>query len=279
MKILFNQLMYRYNNMEVLEIIGYLGGWVVLTASVAVFIGKSFAGTIADKLKIKWSGEQEEKLEQLRAEITLEHSTFTSILNSYSSSHQFSQSDRIKAVQTLWENTLETRKLGEVPSFFFGHLLESEYNTVYNNNGFMIKLNSLTLDNTIGRIPSIIDSVEKSRPFIGDNLWSLFRIYTILVGRTSWLLMEGKNNKDIKSWHKDEYTQSILNGILDETEMHSITTKTIDSFRLATELFEQKILNEMFKIISGDLAAESDLSKAKKLQELIGQNETYTNPE
>ena len=149
--------------MEVLEIIAYLGGWAVLTASIAVFIGRFFAERIADKLKIKWSGKQEEKLEQLRAEITHEHSIFTAILNSYSSSHQFSQSDRIKAVQTLWDSILETRKFGQIPSVFFDILLEHEYNTVYNNEIMMSHLNSLSSDNTVGKILRIIESVEKSR--------------------------------------------------------------------------------------------------------------------
>lgn len=263
--------------MEVLEIIAYLGGWAVLTVSIAVFIGRFFAERIADKLKIKWSGEQEEKLEQLRAEITLEHSIFTAILNSYSSSHQFSQSNRIKAVQTLWDSILETRKLGETPSFFFGILLEREYNTVYDNGKIMSQLNSLSFDNTVGKIPPIIESVEKSRPFLGEHLWSLFQIYTILVGRVSWLLIEGINKKDIKSWHKDKYIQSILNEIFNEKEIQFITSKMIGSFKVATELLEQKLLFEILKIISGELAAESDLSKVKKLQELIAQKENLPN--
>lgn len=262
--------------MEVLEIIAYLGGWAVLTAGIVVFMGKFFAERIADKLKIKWNGEQEEKIEQLRAEITHEHSIFTAILNSYSSSHQLSQSNRIKAIQTLWDSTLETRKLGEIPSFFFGVLLEREYNTVYDNNKIMRKLNSLSFVDTGEKISQHIESVEKFRPFLGEHLWSLFRIYTILVGRVSWLLEEGINKKDIKSWHKDEYIQSILNETFDEKEIQYMTSKIIGSFEVATQLLEQKILFEMLKIISGELAAESDLSKAKKLQELIKENEIYT---
>lgn len=254
-----------------LDIIAYVGGWAALTVALAVFLGKFFAQTISDNLKIKWSREQEEKLEQLRAEITREHSIFTTILNSYSSGHQFSQSNRIKAVQTLWDNVLETRKLGEFPSLFFGVLLEREYNTVYDNDKIMSGLNSLSFDNTIGKIPQIKESVEKYRPFLGEYLWSLFVVYTILVGRVSYLLIEGRDKKDIKSWHQDEYIQSILNKVFDEEERKFIISKKIGSFEEAARLLEQKILFEMFKITSGELAAESDLSKAKKLQELIKQ--------
>ena len=254
-----------------LDIIAYVGGWAALTVALAVFLGKFFAQTISDNLKIKWSREQEEKLEQLRAEITREHSIFTTILNSYSSGHQFSQSSRIKAVQTLWDNVLETRKLGEFPSLFFGVLLEREYNTVYDNDTIMRGLNSLSFDNTVGKIPEINERVEKYRPFLGEHLWSLFVVYTVLVGRVSYLLIEGRDKKGIKSWHQDEYIQSILNKVFDEEERKSIISKKIGSFEKATGLLEQKILSEMFKITSGELAAESDLSKAIELQDLIKQ--------
>ena len=252
------------------EIIAYIGGWVTLTVGVAVYIGQFFAERMADKLKLKWSGEQEQKLEKLREEITRKQSIFTAILNSYSSSHQFSQTDRIKAVQTLWESTLETRKLGFTPSFIDATFFESEYNTLIDKG----ELKSLSIDNTIGKIPPIVESVEKSRPFLGEHLWSLFKIYTILVGRVSWLFIDGRNKKNLKSWHKDEYIQSFLNEIFDEKEIDFIKSKILGSFKAATELLEQKILFEMFKIISGELAAESDLSKAKKLQKLIEQKET-----
>lgn len=260
--------------MGVLEIIVYLGGGAALAASFVYFLGNFLAERMADKLKIKWSGEQEKKLEQLRAEITREHSTFTAILNSYSSSHQFSQSDRIKAVQTLWGNILKTRNIGSFPSFFFDVLLENEYNTIEKDAPLMSKLNSLSFNKTVEEIGQIIESVENYRPFLGEHLWSLFKLYTILVSRTSILLIKGRDNKDIKSWHKDEYIQSILNEIFDEKEMQSINSGIIVSFEVATELLEQKILFEMFKIISGELAAESNLSKAKKLQELIGQEKS-----
>lgn len=264
--------------MTVLDFITYLGGWAVWVGA-ALFVGRFFADRVADKLKLNWSGEQEKKLELLRAEINHEHSVFTAILNSYSSSHKLSQSNRIQAVQTLWDKVLETRKIGEIPTFFFSILLVSEYNKEKS----VELLNSLSFDNSVGKIPQIKESVEKSRPFLGEYLWSLFVIYTILVGRVSFLLIEGKEKKDIKPWFEDKHIQSILKEIFDEKEINSIFQKPTDSLRSlgsfgeTTKLLEQKILFEMLKIISGELAAENDFSNAKKFQELIKQEEFHKN--
>ncbi|KAB2946419.1 MAG: hypothetical protein OI860_00135 (plasmid) [Candidatus Methanoperedens sp.] len=119
------------------------------------------------------------------------------------------------------------------------------------------------------KILQIKENVEKSRPFLGEHLWSLFVIYTILVGRVSYSLIEGRNKNDIKSWHKDEHIQSILKEIYNDKERESIISRKIGSFEIATKLLEQKILFEMLKIISGESAAESDFSNAKRFHELI----------
>ena len=257
-----------------LDVIAYVvGGWAALTVALAVFIGKFFSQTISDNLKMKWSREQEEKLEHLRAEITREHSIFTTILNSYSYSHQFSQSNRIEAVQTLWDNILMLRHLSSFPALFFDTLLEREYNVVYDNEIIMGGLNALSVDDTFTEISKIMDTVEKYRPFIGEQLWSLFHVYLILSARVVFLLAEGRDDKSIISWDKDKYLQLILNNAFNDEDRKTIssTPQNMNPLRPTTELMERKILFEMFKITSGELAAESDYSKAKKLQDLIKQ--------
>lgn len=247
------------------KIVVAIGGWVVLTIVLAQFI----AQRIADNLKIRWSREQEEKLEKLRAEITHEHSIFTTILNSYSSGHQFAQLNRIEAVQTLWNNVLELRKLGRIPSLFFGNLLATEYNQVYDKQQMMDILNDLSASDTIKKQSNINDDVEKYRPFLGEYLWNLYKAYSILVGRVVWLLAEGRDNRNIVSWHKDEHLRSVLNVILTTEERTSIYSRDTCPFDEGTRILEQKMLDEMFKVISGELAAESNLSTVKKLQEVM----------
>jgi hypothetical protein len=149
-------------------------------------------------------------------------------------------------------------------------LPESEYNKEES----MKLLKNSSFDLT--KILQIKENVEKSRPFLGEHIWSLFVIYTILIGRVSYLLIEGRNKNDIKSWDKDEHIQFILKKLYDDEEIESIFSKRTDSFDRvtgsfdrATELLEQKILFEMLKIISGESAAESDFSNVKKFHELM----------
>lgn len=85
-------------------------------------------------------------------------------------------------------------------------------------------------------------------------------------------LIEGRDKKNIVSWNKDEYLRLILEkAFTDEEKKWIFSPSSMNPLRPTIDLMEQKILFEMLKIISGELAAESDLANARKLQELTKQ--------
>lgn len=258
--------------MEVSDIFTYYGGPIVVTSTISVFIVK----LLLKREENKWNREQEKILERQRAEINREHSIFTATLNSYSASHQFSQSDRIDAVKVLWDNILKLRDLIGFPGVFFDSLLENEYNQIYDNKTIMSGLNSLPSNILTDR--KIWGNVEKYRPFLGEQLWNLFHIYYIFVYRVVYKLIEGRDKKNIVSWNKDEYLRLILEKAFTDEEKKWIFSppKNMNPLRPTIDLMEQKILFEMLKIISGELAAESDLSNARKLQEITKQEWKYS---
>ena len=227
--------------MEVSDIIVCLSGWVALTVCLVVvivkFFGRFLAEIIANKLKIKWNREQEEKLELLRAEFTREHSTFTAVLNSYSSIHKLSQSKRIEAVEILWANTLKLRDLSDFPALFFDSLFENEYNPSYNKKILMSGLNSLSPDSLSDEASTIFNNVEKYRPFLGEQLWNLFHIYYILSFRVVLKLIEGRDEKNITSWDKDKYIRLILDRTFTDEDRKSIPTppKNMNPLKKRTE--------------------------------------------
>ena len=139
----------------------------------------------------------------------------------------------------------------------------------------MSGLNSLSSNILTDR--TIWSNVEKYRPFLGEQLWNLFHIYYIFVYRVVWKLIEGRDKKIIVSWNKDEYLHLILEKAFTDEERKWIFSppKNINPLRPTIDLMEQKILFEMLKIISGELAAENDLSKARKLQEITKQEWKY----
>lgn len=249
--------------------LGGLGVWTVLIIGIVKYSGER----IANKLEIKWKAEEKEKLERmvikltaeensklekLRSEINREQSTFISILESYSSVYQASQERRIVAIEILWENLLTQRDLIRY--------VETIYDTFFKTPELSSKklgkdhrLEPVSLNN----VEIIFNSVLKCRPFLGEYLWSLYNSAYIFTYRIMYNYNEDLKKGVMVHWHNDEYLMEILSKIF--TSRESIPS----SIRETRELLEQKILNEMLKITSGDSIAERNLSKARVILEAI----------
>ena len=249
-------------------IIVALGGWTVITVAIIGYSGER----IAKKLEIKWKAEEKEKLEKmvikltaeeniklekLRSEISREHSTFKSILESYSSVYQIYQERRIIAIEKLWQNMLKQRNLIAYVETIYDVFLfpESGPQQLPENHN----LKPVNLDD----FKPIFDSVLECRPFLGEYLWSLYNSAYIFTFRVIFSFNEGLKNRNMVNWHNEEYLMEILSKVFTSRELIP------NSVRETRELLEQKILTEMLKVTSGDSIAERNLSKAKEIQEAI----------
>ena len=132
-------------------------------------------------------------------------------------------------------------------------------------------LNSLSSDSLFDEAPAMFHNVEKYRPFHGEPLWNLFHLHYILCFRVVLKLIEGRDEKNITSWDNDEYIRFIIDRLFTDDDRKSIPTppKNMNPLMPTIDLMERKILFAMFKIISGESVAESDLSKAKELQAVL----------
>lgn len=256
-----------FANPSISTIILALGGWSVVILGISAYIGN----LLAEKMKNTWNAEENKKLEQIRADFSHEHSVFKSALDSYSSEFQSTQPNRIKAIELLWENILLIRRLGGIPLGFYGLFYENEFNTenVHNKEIMYGMLRLIDLPDISEKISSYTKEVEKCRPFLGEYLWTLFKTYANLIARTAFLLTEDLKTNNIKCWHKNEYTRSIIEEVFSDDEKKYIYSLKINSFQAATETLERKILYEMATVVSGELAANNNFKKAVKIQQLL----------
>lgn len=271
-------------------LVATLGGWSAIIIGISVYLGYR----IADKMKIKWNAEANENLEKLRAEITQEQSVFKIILDSYSKEFQFTQSNRIKAIEKLWDKILIIRELAEDIFFYYRYDPDKDSISVHNNeiakqktakfvkssNGKRIgeisvdEVNEMTLGcvsyhKTMKEIKKHEKEVEKYRPFLGEYLWMLFNTYTSLIGHVTFIVEKIKNGQDNLNWQKDERLCKIIENVFNDDEKNNIHSTNIDSFKTTTEILERKILYEIAIITSGELAANNNFGKAVKIQQLL----------
>lgn len=244
---------------ELKWIIGAFGGWAVLTIALSTWIGQR----IAERINIKWKDEQNKRFEVLKAEITHSQTILNAAVASFSSECQATQQKRLISVENLWVEILNLKKICGRVILFYDILQVNEYNMP---KSYEI-LGDLKEDfmNT--------ETLEINRPFVSSDLWNLFFIYRQIIGRSYWLTMEGRNNKDIQSWKNDKAILQARDFILTKEENEYINTSLhLDNYApisFILNIVEMKILNTINCEILGKTSIEASLQNALELTSLM----------
>lgn len=249
------------------KIIAILGGWTVVIGALFTWV----SARISDRLNLKWKNRYDKEIESLKNELSSSQMLLNSCLSTFSTGYQYSQERRLKAIEIIWEVILEIRKYISPVKLFYTILLPTEYNSIFDNRTFMFGFESLSEDKLVDITNSCYEKVEQYRPFLGEELWSLFYIYQIFLSRVTHKLINGIKNQHIEAWYNDNATMQLLKTVLTEKELLSYEYKGLYGFNNIIYLLESKILHIINKQISGELASEEGFSKAQKIIRAINE--------
>ncbi|MGG4169254.1 hypothetical protein ABEW00_17565 [Rossellomorea vietnamensis] len=247
------------------SILAWLGGGSIVLFGLFKWIGK----ITNDRFKIKWQHENQKDIEGFKALVSSNTEFLKASLASLANEYSSAQERRLIAVENLWNCIIIIRKYNSPIINFYSILLPKEYKTVLCENKEFLGIERISED-SLYDLNLEIDNIEKHRPFIGENLWNLFYLYRAFMLRMCYLFIKGRKKEDIKSWSEDKHLIEIANYLLGE-KLKTVEVSSLSSLQTIIGLFEQKIITEMEKLISGKTASEISFNEAKKILELINE--------
>jgi len=155
-------------------------------------------------------------------------------------------------------------------------LLDEELNCKSLNNsnsGFGAQIAKLSLIDHTYELTSNSDEINKLRPFISEQLWILMNAYQGFIGRTVYLLIDGYEKEQIKNWKEDSGVKQIISTILTKDELQYILKLKTHAYDSMLQLIENKILNELKRLISSDDLTENSLVELKKINQILEQKQ------
>lgn len=227
----------------------------------------------AERIKQSIKHEYDDKLENLRGDITRNHTILNTVLNSQNQTFQSGQNERLSAIKTLWTNYLIIRNSLVVVNSIDDILLESEFNALYTNqwqgNDLVDKtLQTISLDR-LTELANAQATIETIRPFLNEQIWLHIIYLKTFSGRIIYLYHKGSKERQIKHWKGDTALLKLVKDALTENEFQFISKTNISSVKTFQNFIEQKILNEIHNIITGQVAADNTYNRALQLTELI----------
>lgn len=260
-------------NIEPLELIGILGGWSIIITGIIYFVSQK----LSDRLNIKWQETSQKRIEKNKNELSQKNELISNLLNFQNTNFNISQEKRLLAIEKIWENINHFKN--KTPSslvFIFNILEENEIEEFLTSKPknkeveFMIsEMKAFDKYNFFN--DSIYNSQEiiNLRPYLGEDLWFSYETYNAFLGRFAYKIHEDvRVHKKLRHWHHDSSIMAILKNYLSENEMYYLEENKMNSFKIALNLLDSKMLYQMNHIISGKLASENALDRAIKLVKL-----------
>ncbi|MEC1780061.1 hypothetical protein [Schinkia azotoformans] len=234
----------------------------VISVGLTKWIGK----IINDRLKINWQSKAQKELENVKADLNITNELLKSSISAYALGHSYAQERRMQAVERIWESMMLYREYSVPVITFHSVLLPNEFNTVIRESKDIFNVSEITGE-TLYNVQIKNKDIDKIRPFVGEYIWSLFVSYRSFLLRLCYLFISGREKNNISSWNSDRHLVEILSYTLREN-YEKINFSSINSLQIVLNTFEQVILIELEKLISGEKISENSYKEARKLLEL-----------
>ena len=256
------------NNWALFKLFGGIG--VVLSA-IIIFISKLFNERIIQK----WREGSNQRLEELKGLINKNNSVVGTLTQQIGQNFQKILDKRIKATELFWDRILKIKSsIPPVVHLCYQILLDDELNNKTLDNtstGFGSQIAKLSMNDFSDELAKNSEDINKLRPFISEELWVLMYAYQGFIGRTVYLLVDGYEKGEIKNWKEDSGVKQIVNTVLIKDELEYILKLKIHAYDSMLQLIENKILNELKRLISSDDLTQNSLTELKKINQILEQ--------
>lgn len=253
----------------------------ILLSIVVSYLTTYFREKAKNNAKKEDIGEITDIVEGIKGKISKEISVLTNLITVTSSSYQTAHKMRLDSIISSWDIILTIKERISDINVIYSILTEKEIENIYKieskgNSNMRNILKNISHAELVKTLNQITVNFDKIRPFLGEELWKKIYIFRAFVLRVYHLTIEGIKNKKITNWIYDDNCMKLLLNILNIEETDYISTLTFDNLGTAIDLMEQKILNDIQKILSGENATTTSFNQFKIFQDIISKTKLDT---
>ena len=250
------------------DLVKLIGIITLIISSIISFI----AYFIKDYFLNKWKSDQQKEIDKLKSLSDQNNLIINNLTDSLSKVYLSSNEMRISYLEKVWNGFLEIKT--QTPTLVFlshGILIKDELINLPNNKNPYI-LNEIKIfkpEEYILLQSKISTEIERIRPFIGENLWTIFSVYRAFFGRLTYLIQEGLKKGTVKHWKDDQnFINQVLGMVIQPDDIKKLFENDHNSFQNVINFLEYKALNEISEQVSGKRMTEENVMQAIELSRL-----------
>lgn len=229
-----------------------LGGIAGIAAAVGGWIGK----LAAERIIGQWEKNREQELEELRQQIARDQAILTSAIENFSSGYQHAQERRLVAVESVWAKITELEKFYSPAAIAY---MVEDPSVVLSTSTIQATMSLLTDQELVNQVSSALNEAHIYRPFLSEELWSSFVVYTMVAGGIAREIIVAVEKNSFEDFSPKRWSSSISAGPLADLKK---TSETDFDFAIAVK---DRMIRQMESIVSGRKSSTESLDQAVKL--------------
>jgi hypothetical protein len=270
-----NELIVKY----LLYTIGAFGGIGVILVGVSAFFGNLLLQKFIYRLQRNNNKELEtikstltqnnnKELEALKAIISQNNAFASNLSTNHSATYQKLMTKRLEVVEHYWQCILKAQDTTPNPVNLIYRILTDEETTVKGiNSGKSLgtQLASVSMMPSSEALAKISVEIDFQKPFISSKLWLLKYVYFTILGRSTYLLINGYEKNNIILWKRDNMIVQSMQLVLTEAEITHAVGMTIGGMNYVTQLIQNKMIDEIRRFTSNDDFINDSAEQFKKI--------------
>lgn len=239
---------------------------------------------ISAKLKASIQHEYDQKLATLNAELKYSYDAKSEVLkaefqreaeklrfatSTFGEAQKASHQRKLDAIETLWKGVMAITNNCPAAMTLLDVALVSEHAAMVKTPTFPNLLKGVELKAMPEVLGRMFGEHETARPYVGEYLWSVFKVYQTVVLRSCLLASQWEEDLKKLDWASDEMIRNLLRATLGEADFTTFERLSYSRFGWVQTKFTEKILQGINKVISGESFGVEALRQAELLEELV----------
>jgi hypothetical protein len=245
-------------------------------AGIALLLSIFFKQSVIKYLDARISHAFNRDIETLKGQISKQNGLLNSFANNYFVTSQKIIDKRIAATDAIWKAILDGKEV--IPSrvsLIYNILSKDEtfgdksFEVINSKSSLKPSKDDLDGLEISSKLVKIIASVESFKPYVTDNIYTLFLCYTGVIGRITYNFGIEYNKGRIYDWENDAILHPMIRRILSETEFSHVKNKNVGKLNSLLEVMEFKILEALRSFLNIQQSDQDAVSHLNRIEVLL----------
>jgi hypothetical protein len=254
------------------------------SAALLAALGWLLRNWISERLRASIKHEYDARLEIIRVELKAQSDAHLTSMKSeldrqadklriasvsFSEVQKATIGRKIDAVDALWQGIIESREAFPSEVSITDIFTDEEMKLFYSDPRMSKYSGKMDSINEYNFFQAGFDSVQLMRPHLGEYTWALYVTYRAVLGRSIFLIKQGKDQPSKLAWHEDSNIKRLIESAFGAEGLAEFITLRGGRYHWLSGQFDILLFKAIDTLLTGKGFSDAALKQAQEMEQQI----------